>query len=78
MMYIGSYQSISTHWEKCSMAFRPNYRRDRLERDRAARARSEEKQRKKEEKAALRKAEREASEVPGEDKQGSPELEERS
>jgi hypothetical protein len=70
MMYIGSHQSISTHWEERSMAFRPNYRRDRLERDKAARARSEEKQRKKEEKAALRKAERAASEVPAEDKQG--------
>ena len=52
------------------MAFKPNYRRDRLERDRAARARSEEKQRKKEEKAALRKAERGVSEVSAEDKQG--------
>src|SRR5262245_59593342 len=37
------------------MAFKPNYRRDRAERQRAARARTEEKQRKKE-KAALRKA----------------------
>jgi hypothetical protein len=52
------------------MAFKPNYRRDRLERDRAARARSEEKQKKKEEKAALRKVERAASEVPAEDEQG--------
>jgi hypothetical protein len=51
------------------MPFKPNYRRDRLERDRAARARSEEKQRKKEEKAALRKAEQAISEVPAEDKQ---------
>jgi hypothetical protein len=40
------------------MAFRPNYRRDRAERQRGARARSEEKQRKKEVKHALRKAER--------------------
>jgi len=46
------------------MAFRPNYGRDRAERQRAARARTEEKQRKKEEKAALRKAEREAAEAP--------------
>jgi hypothetical protein len=46
------------------MAFKPNYGRDRAERDRAARARSEEKQRKKEEKAALRKAERAATEPP--------------
>jgi hypothetical protein len=47
------------------MAFKPNYRRDRAERQRAARARTEEKQRKKEEKAALRKAEREAAEGSG-------------
>jgi hypothetical protein len=40
------------------MAFRANYGRDRAERDKAARERSEEKQRKKEEKAALRKTER--------------------
>ncbi|MFI5011397.1 MAG: hypothetical protein ACHQAY_03525 [Hyphomicrobiales bacterium] len=39
------------------MAFKPNYRQQRSERDRAARARSEEKQRKKDEKAAQRKAE---------------------
>ena len=37
------------------MAFKPNYGRDRAERDRAARAKSEEKQRRKDEKAALRK-----------------------
>ena len=58
------------------MAFRPNYNRDRSERDRAARARSDEKQRKKEEKSALRKAQREgtavapAGEVPEDDKPG--------
>jgi hypothetical protein len=46
------------------MAFRPNYGRDRGERDRAARARSEEKQRKKDEKTALRKAQREGTAVP--------------
>ena len=40
------------------MAFKPNYGRDRAERARAARARSEEKQRKKDEKIALRKAQR--------------------
>jgi hypothetical protein len=40
------------------MAFKPNYGRDRAERQRTARARNEEKQRKKEEKAAQRKAER--------------------
>ncbi len=46
------------------MAFKPNYGRDRAERQRAARARSEEKQRKKDEKAALRKAEHDAAELP--------------
>ena len=51
------------------MAFKPNYGRDRAERQRAARARTEEKQRRKEEKAALRKAEREAAEAPPDDKQ---------
>jgi hypothetical protein len=50
------------------MAFRPNYGRDRAERQRAARARGEEKQRKKDEKAALRKAERDAAEPAPEDK----------
>jgi hypothetical protein len=43
------------------MVFRPNYHRDRLDRERAARARSDEKQRKKEEKTAARKAERAAA-----------------
>ena len=43
------------------MAFKPNYGRDRAERQRAARARTEEKQRRKDEKAALRKAERDAA-----------------
>ena len=54
------------------MAFKPNYGRDRAERQRAARARTEEKQRKKEEKVALRKAERDAAEAakaPPDDKQ---------
>jgi hypothetical protein len=37
------------------MPFRPNYRQDRLERDRAARARTDEKQRKRDEKSAKRK-----------------------
>ena len=46
------------------MAFKPNYGRDRAERARAARAKSEEKQRRKDEKAALRKTERGESEVP--------------
>jgi hypothetical protein len=51
------------------MAFKPNYGRDRADRERAARARSEEKQRKKDEKAALRKGERAAAELPPDDKQ---------
>ena len=51
------------------MAFKPNYGRDRAERERAARAKGEEKQRKKDEKAALRDAERVAAEMPPADKQ---------
>jgi len=46
------------------MAFRPNYHRDRVERDKAARARSAEKLKKKEEKTAQRKALRAAAEAP--------------
>jgi hypothetical protein len=46
------------------MAFKPNYGRDRAERQRAARARNEEKQKKKDEKAALRKAERDGVDPP--------------
>ena len=52
------------------MAFRPNYNRDRQERDRAVRARSDEKKRKKDEKTAQRKAERAADEVPPAEEQG--------
>jgi hypothetical protein len=52
------------------MVFKPNYGRDRAERERAARVRSEEKQRKKDEKAALRKAEQAAGEAPPDDKEG--------
>jgi len=48
------------------MAFKPNYGRDRAERARAARLKSEEKQRKKDEKTALRKAERTETEPPAE------------
>lgn len=51
------------------MAFKPNYNRDRAERDRMARLRSEEKQRRKDEKTAQRKAERAAAEAPLDDKQ---------
>jgi hypothetical protein len=55
------------------MAFKPNYGRDRAERQRAARARTEEKQKKKEEKLAQRKAERDAAEAPpGESKAARP------
>jgi hypothetical protein len=46
------------------MAFRPNYRSQRADRDRAARARSEEKQKKKEARAAQRKAERTGTDEP--------------
>ncbi len=49
------------------MAFRPNYGRDRAERARAARTKSEEKRRKKDEKTAQRKAAREETEPPAED-----------
>jgi len=45
------------------MAFKPNYNRDRAERDRTARARSAEKLKKKEEKTAQRKALRAAAEA---------------
>ena len=63
-----SYEINPPH-KRNSMAFKPNYGRDRAERQRAARARSEEKQRKKDEKVALRKAERDATEAPPDDKQ---------
>ena len=46
------------------MAFKPNYGRDRAERARAARARSEEKKRKRDEKTGLRKAQRAEAELP--------------
>ena len=51
------------------MSFKPNYGRDRAERERAARARTEDKQRRKEEKAALRNAERPATEARVDDEQ---------
>ena len=43
------------------MAFKPNYRLQRADRSRAAKARSEEKQRKRDEKATQRRAERTAT-----------------
>jgi hypothetical protein len=57
------------------MAFKPNYGRDRADRARAARARTEEKQRKKDEKAALRKAQRPDGEAPAEESNPQPEEE---
>ena len=53
-------------WED-PMPFKPNYGRDRAKGQRAARSRTEEKQRKKEEKATLRKAQREAAVAPSPD-----------
>jgi hypothetical protein len=50
--------------QEVSMAFRPNYYRDRAERDRSARARTAEKMKRREEKSALRKALRAAAEAP--------------
>src|SRR6516162_2183624 len=44
--------AIPTTLTEGLMPFRPNYRQDRLERDRAARARTDEKQRKRDEKNA--------------------------
>jgi hypothetical protein len=46
------------------VAFRPNYYRDRAERDRSARARTAEKLKRREEKSAQRKALRGAPEAP--------------
>ena len=59
---------ISTRRKEGPMVFKPNYGRDRAQRQRAARARNEEKQRKKDEKHAQRKAERAADEAPADDK----------
>jgi hypothetical protein len=54
------------------MAFKPNYGRDRAERARAARARSEEKKRKRDEKTALRKAQRAEGEPPTDETNSRP------
>jgi hypothetical protein len=43
------------------MAFKPNYNLQRADRDRAAKARNEEKQKKRDEKAAERRAKREGA-----------------
>ncbi len=48
------------------MAFKPNYGRDRAERNRAAKSRKDEKLEKLQERAAKRKAEREGTEPPPE------------
>jgi hypothetical protein len=56
-LYIYGVASHSLDIQKGNpMAFKPNYRLQRADRNRAAQARSEEKQRKREEKAAQRKA----------------------
>jgi hypothetical protein len=59
------------------MAFKPNYGRDRAERQRAARARSEEKQRKKQEKNARRKVEHAPAE-PGSNDENTSDLPEKA
>jgi hypothetical protein len=47
--------------EETPMAFKPNYNLQRADRDRAARARNEEKQKRRDEKAAERRAKREGA-----------------
>jgi hypothetical protein len=70
MTYIDLSGAKSTRQvKKDPMAFKPNYGRDRAERERAARARSEDKQKKRDEKAALPKGERAAADPPPDDKQ---------
>ena len=51
------------------MPFKPNYGMQRADRNRAAKARSEEKQKKRDEKAAQRKAERAAATEPAPDQE---------
>jgi hypothetical protein len=53
------------------MAFRPNYRQERSQRDRTAKSRQQEKLQKLQERAAKRKAEREGVESPPESEQQS-------
>ena len=55
------------------MAFRPNYRQQRSDRDRTARSRQEEKLAKLQERAAKRKAQREADGLPPEPTEPAPE-----
>ena len=49
------------------MAFRPNFRQQRSDRDRAARSRQDEKLQKLQERSAKRKAERQGTAQPAED-----------
>jgi hypothetical protein len=51
------------------MAFKPNYRQQRAERDRQARAKQAEKLKKLQEKSEQRKAERDRTEAPAQDEQ---------
>jgi hypothetical protein len=67
--YMAAQRDNQSAYRGDPMAFKPNYGRDRAERQRAARARTEDKQKKREQKAALRKAERDAVEAPANDKQ---------
>jgi len=52
---------VSRLEEETPMAFKPNYNLQRADRDRAARARNEEKQKRRDEKAAERRAKREGA-----------------
>jgi hypothetical protein len=60
----GDFRYNFKNLERTTMAFKPNYNLQRSDRDRAARARNEEKQKKKDEKAAQRSAERAPQPVP--------------
>jgi hypothetical protein len=54
------------------MAFKPNYGRDRADRARAARVRSEEKKQKRDEKTGLRKVHRAEAEPPTDETNSRP------
>jgi hypothetical protein len=69
--YLYSGDGLSPNSEE-PVAFKPNYGRDRAERARAARARSDEKKRKRDEKTALRKAQRTEAEPPTDGTSTSP------
>ncbi len=67
-----SHRAIVLRPEKGNaMAFKPNYNLQRADRDRAARARNEEKQKKRDEKAAERRAKREGAVEPPSDSEKS-------